>query len=219
MHQGLKEEIELYQQRTPRSAQAHARALNRLPLGVASNYRGYDPYPLFVREGKGGRIWDVDGNQYLDFGLSFGALIAGPSHPAVVRAVESRLSLGTAYGMPHDMEWELAEEICMRYPLDMVRFGSSGTEATMHAVRLARAATQRDRIIKFEGAYHGLHDAALVSVKPHLEQIGSLDEPIPVPGGEGIPPAHIANTLVATFNHLPSVERQFQKHPGQVAAV
>jgi len=219
MQEGLKREIELYEKRTPRSKQAHVRALGRLPLGVASNYRAYDPYPLFVREGKGGRLWDVDGNEYVDFGLSFGALMAGHSHPAVVRAVESRLRLGTAYGMPHEMEWELAEEICKRYPVDMVRFGSSGTEATMHAVRLARAAAGRDRIIKFEGAYHGLHDAALVSVKPHLEEIGSVDEPTPVPGGAGIPSAHVANTLLASFNNLPSVERQFEKHPGQVAAV
>ena len=219
MQQGLKREIEQYEKRTPRSKQAHVRALERLPLGVASNYRAYDPYPLFVREGKGGHLWDVDGNEYVDFGLSFGALMAGHSHPAVVRAVESRLRLGTAYGMPHDMEWELAEEICKRYPVDMVRFGCSGTEATMHAVRLARAATGRDRIIKFEGAYHGLHDAALVSVKPRLEEIGSVEEPTPVPGGAGIPSAHVANTLVASFNNLPSVQRQFEKHPGQVAAV
>jgi len=219
MHDSLAREIATYEKRTPRSKQAHVRALGRLPLGVASNYRAYEPYPLFVREGKGGHLWDVDGNQYLDFGLSFGALMAGHSHPAVVRAVESRLRGGTAYGMPHDMEWELAEEICKRYPVEMVRFGSSGTEATMHAVRLARAATRRDRIIKFEGAYHGLHDAALVSVKPHLEEIGGTEEPTPVPGGAGIPPAHVANTLVASFNNLRSVERQFQKHPEEVAAV
>jgi glutamate-1-semialdehyde 2,1-aminomutase len=219
MHEGLQKEIALYEKRTPRSKQAHTRALDRIPLGVASNYRTYEPYPLFVREGKAGHLWDVDGNEYIDFNMSFGALLAGHSHPAVVRAVESRLRGGTAYGMPHEMEWELADEICKRYPVDMVRFGSTGTEATMHAVRLARAATRRDRIIKFEGAYHGLHDAALVSVKPHLEEIGSLEEPTPVPGGGGIPAAHVANTLVASFNHLRSVERQFEKHPGQVAAV
>jgi glutamate-1-semialdehyde 2,1-aminomutase len=218
MHDGLAHEIAAYERRTPRSKQAHTRALARIPLGVASNYRAYDPYPLFVREGRGGLLWDVDGNEYVDFALSFGALMAGHSHPAVVRAVESRLRGGTAYGMPHDMEWELADEICRRYPVEMVRFGCSGTEATMHAVRLARGATGRDRIIKFEGAYHGLHDAALVSVKPH-EGFGPIDEPLPVPGGAGIPAAHVANTLVATFNNLASVERQFEKHPGEVAAL
>jgi len=219
MHEGLAKEIAAYEKRTPRSKESHTRALERIPLGVASNYRAYEPYPLFVREGKAGRLWDEDGNEYVDFGLSFGALLSGHSHPAVVRAVESRLRGGTAYGMPHDMEWELGEEICKRYPIDMVRFGCSGTEATMHAVRLARAATRRDRIIKFEGAYHGLHDAALVSVKPRLEDSGSADAPTAVPGGAGIPAAHVANTLVATFNNLASVERRFEQYPGQVAAV
>ena len=218
MHEGLAKEIAAYEKRTSRSKQAHARALERIPLGVASNYRAYEPYPLFVKEGKGGLLWDVDGNEYVDFNLCFGALMAGHSHPAVVRAVESRLRGGTAYGMPHDMEWELAEEICGRYPVDMVRFGSSGTEATMHAVRLARAAAGRDLVIKFEGGYHGLHDAALVSVKPH-DGFGSIEEPTPVPGGAGIPATHVANTLVATFNDLRSVERQFEKHPGKVAAL
>ena len=219
MHEGLAKEIAKYEQRTPRSKYAHTRALERIPLGVASNYRAYDPYPLFVKEGKGGHLWDVDGNEYIDFNLSFGALMAGHSHPAVVRAVESRLRGGTAYGMPHEMEWELADEICKRYPVDMVRFGSTGTEATMHAVRLARAVTGRDRIVKFEGAYHGLHDAALVSVKPHLEEAGSIDDPTPISGGAGIPATHIANTLIATFNDLRSVERRFAQHPGEIAAV
>jgi len=219
MHEGLRNEISQYEKRTPRSKQAHTRALERVPLGVASNYRAYDPYPLFVKEGKAGHIWDLDGNEYIDFNLSFGALMAGHSHPAVVRAVESRLRGGTAYGMPHEMEWELADEICKRYPVDMVRFGSTGTEATMHAVRLARAATGRDRIVKFEGAYHGLHDAALVSVKPHLEEVGSIEDPTPISGGAGIPATHIANTLIATFNDLRSVERRFEKHAGEIAAV
>src|SRR6267378_1274437 len=122
MHDALQKEIAIYEKRTPKSAEAHARALKRIPLGVASNYRAYDPYPIFVKEGQGSKI--------------------------------------------HDMEWELAEEICARYPVEMVRFGSSGTEVTMHACRMARAATNRDKILKFEGSYHGLHDTALVSVKP-----------------------------------------------------
>ncbi len=105
--------------------------------------------------------------------------MAGHSHPAVIKAVEGRLHKGTAYGMPHNMEWELAEEICTRFPVEMCRFGNSGTEATMHSIRLARAATGRDKIIKFEGGYHGLHDAALVSVKPHPpgDDLGDIKNP------------------------------------------
>ena len=126
------------------------------------------------------KIHDLDGNEYIDHNLCFGALMAGHCHPAVVKAVEQKLHEGTTFGMPHDMEWELAEEICNRFPVEMCRFGNSGTEATMHAIRLARAATGRDKIIKFEGAYHGLHDSALVSVKPHAPDFGDIDNPTSV---------------------------------------
>jgi len=121
---------------------------------------------------EGSKIHDIDGNEYIDHNLCFGALMAGHCHPAVVKAVETKLHEGTTFGMPHEQEWELAEEICARYPVEMVRFGSSGTEVTMHACRIARAATGRDKIIKFEGSYHGLHDTALVSVKPKETEYG-----------------------------------------------
>jgi glutamate-1-semialdehyde 2,1-aminomutase len=219
MHEGLERELAVYEKRTPKSREAHRRAVERIPLGVASNYRAYDPYPIFVRDGQGGRIHDIDGNEYVDFNLSFGALMAGHRHPAVIRAVEKKLASGTMFGMPHDLEWELAEEICDRFPVEMVRFGNSGTEATMHAVRLARAATGRERIIKMEGGYHGLHDSALVSVKPKLEQAGDARMPTSVPGGEGITKATLQNTLVAQFNDVAGVERLFAKYPDEIAAV
>ena len=219
MHEQLRNELENFEQRTPKSAEAHKRNLERLPLGVASNYRAYDPYPLFVKDGMGGRIHDVDGNEYIDHNLCFGALMAGHCHPAVMKAVEKRLHTGTMFGMPHDMEWELADEIIARFPVEMVRFGNSGTEVTMHAVRLARAATARDKIIKFEGGYHGLHDAALVSVKPKASEVGDFKAPNSVPGGMGVPAASLANVLIASFNDLESVEYRFQQNPGQVAAI
>src|SRR5579863_2186340 len=219
MHEGLAKELANYEKRTPRSKAAHARASARLPLGVASNYHAYDPYPIFVRDGNGGRIHDADGNEYIDFNLCFGALMAGHCHPAVMKAVQQKLSTGTMFGMPHDMEWELAEEICSRFPIDMVRFSNSGTEATMHAVRLARAATGRDRIIKMEGGYHGLHDSVLVSLKPKASEIGDPNFPTPVPGGSGIPKATVQNTLIAQFNDVAGVERLFAKYPGEIAAV
>ena len=151
MHEELQKEIATYEKRTPKSAEAHRRAEKRLPLGVASNYRTYEPYPIFVKEGHGSKIRDIDGNEYVDHNLCFGSLIAGHGHPAIVKAVENALHMGTTFGMPHEMEWELAEEICGRFPIEMIRFGSSGTEVTMHACRLARAATKRDKILKFEG--------------------------------------------------------------------
>src|ERR1700734_696129 len=117
MHAGLQKEIEIYEKRTPRSKDAPKRAEARRPLGGAGNHRAYDPYPIFVRDGKGGRIPDIDGNEYLDFNLCFGAIMAGHCHPAVVKAVQKRLEIGTMYGMPHTLEFELAEEIAKRFPV------------------------------------------------------------------------------------------------------
>src|SRR6201981_16143 len=219
MHETLQKEIALYEKRTPKSGEAHKRAQKRIPLGVASNYRAYDPYPIFVAQGRGSKIVDIDGNEYIDHNLCFGTLMAGHSHPAVVKAVDWALEHGATFGMPHGMEAELAEEICARYPVEMVRFGSSGTEATMHACRIARAATGRDKILRFEGCYHGLHDTALVSVKPKEEDFGDPDAPNSVPGGGGIPLSALANIVVASFNNLPSVERRFRENPGQIAAI
>jgi glutamate-1-semialdehyde 2,1-aminomutase len=219
MHEGLQREIETFQKRTPRSRAAHRRASLRLPLGVGSNFRIYEPYPVFVRDAEGARLHDLDGNQYLDFNLCFGALMAGHCHPEVVRAVQARLKSGTMYGMPHELEVELAEEICLRFPVEQVRFANSGTEATMHAIRLARGFTGRDRIIKTEGAYHGVHDSVMVSVKPKPDQFGDPEAPNQVSSSAGVPAATVENTLVAPFNHLASTERLFEQHPNQVAAV
>ncbi len=219
MYPDLQKELDTFVRRTPKSAEAHKKNLKRIPLGVASNYRAYDPYPIFVKEGQGSHFRDLDGNDYLDHNLCFGALMAGHCHPAVMKAVGARLTTGTMFGMPHDMEWELAEEICDRFPVEMVRFGNSGTEATMHGIRLARAATGRDKILKFEGAYHGLHDAALVSVKPHAPDYGDINAPTSVTGGLGVPKASLANVTIATFNDLASVERRFKENPGEIAAI
>jgi glutamate-1-semialdehyde 2,1-aminomutase len=219
MQEALQQELSLYEKRTPKSAEAHKKAQKRIPLGVASNYRAYDPYPIFVAEGHGSKIVDIDGNEYLDHNLCFGTLMAGHGHPAVVKAIQWALQNGTTFGMPHGMEAELAEEICARYPVEMVRFGSSGTEATMHACRIARAATSRNIILRFEGGYHGLHDTALVSVKPKEEDYGDINAPNSVPGGLGVIKPVLDNVTVATFNSLPSVENRFKQFPGQIAAI
>jgi glutamate-1-semialdehyde 2,1-aminomutase len=219
MYAALKKELETYEKRTPKSRDAHTRASSRVPLGVASNYRYYPPYPLFVKDAKGGRIHDVDGNEYIDHNLCYGALVAGHCHPMVMRAVEERLRIGTLFGMPHGMELELADEICARFPVDMVRFGNSGSEVTLYAIKLARAVTGRSRIVKMEGGYHGGHDAVSVSVKPKENQFGDAENPTPVVSGLGVLKGTSDATLVAPFNNLPSVERLFEKHPGEIAAV
>lgn len=219
MHEGLRKEIETFEKRTPRSKSAHERALKSLPLGVGSNFRVYEPYPIFVRDGQGSRIHDVDGNAYLDFNMCFGALMAGHCNPAVTRAVAARLTTGTMFGMPHELEAELAEEICSRFPVDHVRFGSSGTEVTMHAIRLARGLTGRDRILKTEGAYHGVHDSVMVSVKPKAPQFGDPEAPNQVPSSAGVPAGTIQNTVVAPFNNLQAAEKLFKRHSKEIAAV
>src|SRR3981189_2245713 len=221
MYPALQLELDLFQRRTPKSAEAHKRNLKRIPLGAASNYRAHDPYPIFVKDAQGSRFRDLDGNEYIDHNLCFGALMAGHCHPAVMKAVGQRLSTGAMLRMHHTMEGEAADQVCNRFPVEMCRFGNSGTEATMHSIRLARAATGRDKIIKFEGGYNGLHDSALVSVKPHppKDDFGDIKNPKPVPGGLGVPKASIANVLIATFNDLETVERRFKENPNEIAAI
>jgi glutamate-1-semialdehyde 2,1-aminomutase len=219
MHQLLEKELAAFESRTPASRAALKKAEPRLPLGVASNFRSYEPWPLFIKDAKGSHIHDLDGNEYIDFNLCFGALMAGHCHPAVVAAVQERLNVGTMFGMPHTLEYDLAEEICERFPMDQARFGSSGTEVTMHAIRLARGFTGRDKIIKMEGGYHGVHDSVMVSMKPSAALYGDPDRPTQVPAGAGVPADTVKNTLIAQFNDLDAVKRLFAENPGQIACI
>ena len=219
MHPLLEKELSTFESRTPASRAALKKAEPRLPLGVASNFRSYEPWPLYIRDAKGSHIHDLDGNEYIDFNMCFGALMAGHCHPAVVAAVKERLEIGTMFGMPHTLELELAEEICQRFPVDQARFGSSGTEVTMHAIRLARGLTGRDKIVKMEGGYHGVHDSVMVSMKPKAGLYGDPDRPAQVPAGDGIPADTVKNTLVAQFNDLDAVKRLFAENPRQIACI
>ena len=212
-------EIERFRSRTPQSEAMYRRGLRTMPLGVESNFRFYDPYPLYIDRASGSRVWDVDGNEYIDYGLCFGALMVGHAHPVVVEAVARQAARGSMFGMPHGLMLELAEELCRRFTLDRLRFANSGTEATMHALRVARGATRRDRILKFEGAYHGVHDAVLIGVKPPAGTSGDAAAPLSVPASGGIPAPLLATTVVATFNDLESVRAAFRRHPGEIAAI
>ena len=216
----LEREIERYESRTAGSKALWEKARKVMPMGTASNSRMYDPYPLFIARAEGSRVWDVDGNEYIDHNLSFGALVVGHRHPVVMGAVDAQLSAGTMYGMSHAVESDLAEEICRRYPfLDRARFSNSGTEATLHALRLAKAYTGRPKIVKMEGGYHGLHDAVMISVKPTDKEWGAPNMPTPVPACAGVNIDEDSNTLVAQFNDLESLENALREHPDQVAAV
>jgi glutamate-1-semialdehyde 2,1-aminomutase len=212
-------EIEKFAKRTQKSKSALENGKKYIPLGVSSNFRYYPPHPIFVQHASGGRYWDLDGNEYLDHNLSFGVLMAGHAHPEILRAVSQQMEKGTMYGMPYELEQKFAEELCCRFPIDRVRFANSGTESTMHAIRVARGFTGRDKIIKMEGCYHGVHDSVLISYKPPVDKAGDPKNPNMVKASQGIPDGTAMNTVPCTFNDLEALENAFRKNPGQIAAV
>ncbi len=210
-----------YKERTRKSAEMYKRAKQVIPYGVGSNIRVMDPHPFFVAEARGSRIWDVDGNEYIDFGLGFGALMVGHAHPKIVEAIGDQVRKGTMYTLPHALEAELAEEVQRRFPsMELMRFTNTGLEATMHPLRVARAYTGKDKIVKIEGAYHGAHDDVLISVKPELvSKAGHPRFPAPVPASEGIPKNTLDNVIVAPFNDLEAMREILEENFNEVAAV
>jgi glutamate-1-semialdehyde 2,1-aminomutase len=187
-----------------------------LPGGVDSPVRAFRAVggqPLFIECGEGPYLYDVDGNRYIDYVLSWGPLITGHAHPKVVQAIQNAAIKGTSYGAPSPLEIELAKRIMEFMPnIEMIRFVNSGTEATMSALRLARAYTKRDKIIKFDGCYHGHADLLLVQAGSGVATLGLPDSP-------GVPADTVKDTLVADFNNLGSVDALFKKYPEQIAAI
>src|SRR5918994_2235702 len=200
-------ELTRYAERTVASQAATERARKVLPLGVPSSFQAYDPHPIVVRTASGSRMTDVDGNEYVDYDMGFGALFAGHMNPAVAAAVREQLDDGTLYVTPCELNAEVAELLRDRYGLPMWRFTNSGTEATMDAVRVARGATGRDRIVKVEGGYHGHHDELMISMKPPLDEAGPADAPHSVPATAGIASGVIADTVVVPYNDPGALER------------
>ncbi len=214
----IEREKALFFQRMAGSAAATARAKAVLAGGVTSSWQISDPHPIWIDRGRGSRLWDVDGNEYVDYHGGYGVGLAGHAHPAIVRAVQERVTKGTHFAQPVEDAVIVAEELATRYGLPKWRFGNSGTEATMDAVHLMRAATGRDRIIKFEGAYHGHHDSVQVSTWVE-EGLGSERRPRSVPYSAGYPRAIVELTVVAPFNDLEAVEEIFAEYPGEIAGV
>jgi len=201
---------------TEKSANAFEAARRVFPGGVNSPVRAFRAVggePIFVKYGQGAWIEDVDGNRYVDYVCSWGPLILGHAHPAVIKALRERIGKGTSFGIPTELETELANKVVRAVPsIERLRFVNSGTEATMSAVRVARGYTGRSKLIKFEGCYHGHVDALLVKAGSGAATFGSPDSP-------GIPVAVTADTLVLPYNDLGAVERALEAHGNEVAAV
>jgi glutamate-1-semialdehyde 2,1-aminomutase len=169
--------------------------------------------PLFIERGKGSRIWDLDGNEYIDYVGSWGPLILGHADPGVLKAMRETIKQGTSFGAPTEIETRLAQAICRALPsVKKVRMVSSGTEATMSAIRLARAATGRDRVLKFEGCYHGHSDGLLVGAGSGVATLG-------IPGSPGVPAAMTELTVQAPYNDLEAVAAAFASWPGEIACI
>ncbi len=201
---------------TEQSRDLFARARELIPGGVNSPVRAFQAVggqPRFIARGEGAYLVDVDGNRYLDYVLSWGPLIHGHAHPQVIEAITKTAALGTSYGAPTELEVRLAAMVIEAMPaVEMVRFVNSGTEATMSALRLARAYTRRNKIIKFAGGYHGHADFLLVAAGSGALTLGIPDSP-------GVPPATTAETLITPYNSLSTVEELFNEFPDSIAAV
>jgi glutamate-1-semialdehyde 2,1-aminomutase len=205
--------------RQRRSAELLDRARRSLAGGVTSNWQIARPQAVWLDRGRGSRVWDADGNEYVDLHGGYGVNLAGHGHPRIVEAITGRAPNGTHFAQPTEDAIVVAEELVRRFGLPVWRFGNSGTEATMDAVHLIRAFTGRSRIVKIEGAYHGHHDSVMVSVYNGLEELGPEHRPVSAASGAGILDAAIDLVSVVPYNDLAALERTLDEHGGEVAGM
>jgi glutamate-1-semialdehyde 2,1-aminomutase len=210
---------EIFVRRQPNSAHLAATAQQHLAGGVTSSWQITAPQPVWLSHGQGSKVYDVDGNEYVDLHGGYGAALAGHGHPAIQEAIKTQVAKGTHFAQPTPNAVVVARELAGRFGLPRWRFANSGTEATMDAVHLMRSITGRDLIIKIEGCYHGHHDSVQVSVMPDPDDAGPLHKPNSAPSSTGIPRAITDLTLIATFNDPGSVERLLNEHKDQIAGM
>jgi len=215
----IAEQEAIFLARQPGSKSLIARARASLPGGVTSNWQIARPQAVWLSHGAGSKVFDVDGNEYVDFHGGYGVMAVGHAHPKIVEAVSRRVALGTHFAQPTEDSVIVAEELARRFGLPMWRFSNSGTEATMDVVHLMRAATGRDLIVKIEGCYHGHHDSVMVSVANGEDEVGPVSRPRSAPAGSGLPKAITDLTLITHFNDPKALERLFGEHPGEIAGV
>jgi glutamate-1-semialdehyde 2,1-aminomutase len=205
--------------RTPRSSELYQRAVRTMPFGVVSSFQKMQPYPVYVTRGHGSHIWDQDGTEYLDFHCGFGAMVVGHAHPRIVEAIHEAASRGTHFAATTESAVAFAEAICRRFKLETLRFTNSGTEATMDAIRVARAATGRDVICKIEGSYHGHHDSVMFSIVPNADLMGGRDRPASAPVSKGMVKDAGKYIQVVPFNDADHLERVLQERGHEIACL
>ena len=215
----LTEEVTTFRTRTPKSAALFERAEKSMPFGVTSSFQAGDPYPLYLRSGRGSQVTDVDDNDYIDYHNGFGSMAVGHAHPQVRAAIERAAATGTHFAATTEDAVLLAEEIKRRFRVEKVRFTNSGTEATMDAVRLARAASGKDVLLKIEGSYHGHHDSVMYSIVPSMDSAGSDERPWTVPFSRGIPPETADSTKVVAFNDVDALRQTLVENHGRIGTL
>jgi glutamate-1-semialdehyde 2,1-aminomutase len=207
----IRREEEQLNARTPASGRLFRRANEVLSAGVASSYQLRDPWPIYLERGAGPKVWDVDGNEMWDFHNGFGSMVQGHAHPAIGRAIADRYGLGTHFAAPTEDAVVVAEDLARRWGLPTWRYTNSGSEATMDAIRIARAYTGRDTVMKIFGSYHGHHDTVMVSIGVEYDKIGDREDLASLPYGAGIPRAVAALTVPVPFNDAGAMERRIAR--------
>jgi glutamate-1-semialdehyde 2,1-aminomutase len=196
---------------TPKSGEMYEWARRSLAGGVSSSYQLRDPWPIYLTEGKGSKVWDVDGTERIDFHNGFGSMVQGHANPYIVEAVQKQVARGTHFAAPVEDAIVVGEELARRFGLPQWRYVNSGSEATMDAIRIARAFTGRDTIVKIFGSYHGHHDYVMVSISVPYENIGDPDNYASLPYGAGIPKAAADLTIPVPFNDAAAMERRIER--------